>query len=98
MCAARGMSKSCGDSTRSQRDRRGQRSAGSCAVVVSHYRTSHLAARASHFAPRESRPTLRQVLEARVFLDEGELAGADGAVALFADDDFGGALRLLVHL
>ena len=39
-----------------------------------------------------------QILEAGMFLDERELGGADGAVALFADDDLGGALFLDVRV
>src|SRR4051812_28869220 len=48
--------------------------------------------------PRRSRRPLGEVLEARVFLDERELDGADRTVALLADDDLGGALGFLVPL
>src|SRR5690606_11482655 len=43
----------------------------------------------------------RQVLEARVLAHEGQARGADGAVTLLADDDFGNALVLgfrVIHL
>src|SRR5690606_32535350 len=42
-----------------------------------------------------------QVLEARVAAQEGQAHGADGAVTLLADDDFGDALVLglrVIHL
>src|SRR5262245_11091406 len=43
-------------------------------------------------------PLLLQVLEAREFLDEGELPAARGPVALLADDDLGDAAVLVAGL
>src|SRR5689334_12913512 len=48
--------------------------------------------------PLRSRDALREVLEARVLLDEGQLHGADRAVALLADDDLGRAFGFLVRV
>src|SRR5215204_5113433 len=48
--------------------------------------------------PPPSRHSLREVLEARVFLDECELDGADRPVALLADDDLGRPLGLGVRV
>src|SRR5688572_16820802 len=45
------------------------------------------------FSPR----TMREVFKPRVLLDERQLRGSDRAVALFADDDLGRSLGLLVR-
>src|SRR4051794_36969100 len=47
---------------------------------------------------RRSRAALCEILEARVFLDEGELRGAGRPVALLADDDLGDPFVLLIDL
>ena len=54
--------------------------------------------RPDHRTTHPRHAPVREVLEARVFLDERQLRGAGRAVALLADDDLGHALRLLVRL
>src|SRR5262249_46038594 len=94
---SRGTSKSRESCLRLRRDPHVRRFGESFPVATSYmHRISGIGYRFSDIETASD--PLREVLEARVLLDERELHRPDGAVALFAHDDLGGALGLLVRL